>query len=60
MTEWRDHLEILGPDLSVWPPRLAEEAVALMSLSREAQDIFAVASGAPAPGVDAPGRTAIR
>ncbi len=49
MTEWRDHLEILGPDLSVWPPRLAEAGIALMSISREAQDIFAVASGAAAP-----------
>lgn len=60
MTEWRDHLEILGPDLSVWPPRLAEAGIALMSASDEARDIFAVASGAPAPGVDAADRTALR
>ena len=46
MTEWRDHLEILGPDLSVWPPRLAEAGIALMSASDEARDIFALASGA--------------
>jgi hypothetical protein len=60
MTEWRDHLEILGPDLTVWPPRLAEAGIALMSVSREAQDIFALASGASAPGADATDRTALR
>ena len=60
MTEWRDHLEILGPDLSVWPPRLAEAGIALMSVSDEARDIFAVASGAPAPGADAADRTVLR
>lgn len=60
MTEWRDHLEILGPDLSVWPPRLAEAGIALMSASDEARDIFAVASGATAPGVEASDRTALR
>ena len=44
LTEWRDHLEILGPDLSVWPPRLAEAGLTLMSVSEAAQDMFATAS----------------
>ena len=45
LTEWRDHLEILGPDLSVWPQRLAEAGLDLMSTSEAAQDVFVEASG---------------
>ncbi len=46
LTEWRDNLEILGPDLTAWPPRLAEAGMALMEASELAQDMFVVASGA--------------
>lgn len=60
LNEWRDHLEILGPDLTVWPPRLAEAGIALMARSRDAQDIFAVASGAPRSGHAAVEGDAIR
>ena len=44
LTEWRDHLEILGPDLSAWPPSLAEAGLTLMRVSEAAQDLFAAAS----------------
>jgi hypothetical protein len=50
LTEWRDHLEILGPDLSVWPPRLAEAGLTLLSGSPAAQDLFSAASGVGEPG----------
>lgn len=41
LTEWRDHLETLGPDLSLWPPRIAEAGLELMERSDAAKDAFA-------------------
>lgn len=53
LTEWRDHLEILGPDLAAWPPRLADEGMTLLARSEAAQDLFAKASGACGHAQDA-------
>lgn len=41
LTEWRDHLETLGPDLSLWPANMAEAGIALMHRSDAAKDLFA-------------------
>lgn len=44
LTEWRDTLDVLGPDLSAWPKRLADEALELLEVSDEAKSVFVAAT----------------
>jgi hypothetical protein len=53
LATFRGLLALHGPDLEQWPSEAAEDAVALMAESVEAQDLFAEVSVAQGPGGDA-------
>lgn len=44
LTDWRDNLDVLGPDLTRWPSGLVQQALDLLETSDEAKDLFARAS----------------
>jgi hypothetical protein len=44
LTDWRDNLDILGPDLTLWPTSLGQEAMDLLETSEEARDLFVTAT----------------
>ncbi len=48
-------LKALGPALDRWPPDEAEAAIALMSTSEEAQDLFATMTAEDLGVFDDPG-----
>lgn len=44
LTDWRDNLDVLGADLTLWPTRLGQEAMDLLEASEEARDLFVAAT----------------
>lgn len=44
LTDWRDNLDLLGPDLGQWPARLVQEALDLLEASEEARGLFVEAT----------------
>lgn len=44
LTDWRDNLDTLGPDLTVWPTNLIPGALDLLAASEEARALFVSAT----------------